>query len=134
MHRRLGFLENKRYVKKLGSTYKLGLKGTVLLLVVAPNILSQFPESFWQSDDPDVEFREPEYWPKNGKAFRESKLEIFRSNTIASKTFSFSAREILWALKINLDDIDTQELWDLLNNVLTKIHQKNKRKFRRIYQ
>lgn len=134
MNSRLHDLEKKKYVIKLGSVYKLGLKGTCALMLVAPDILSQFPESFWQDDaEPDIEFREPEYWPKNGKAFRESTVERFHYNTIASKTFSFAARETLWTLKINLDDIEPQQLWDLFNDILTKIYQKNKKKFRKIY-
>ncbi len=134
MNRRLHFLEQKKYVRKLGSTYKVGLKGTVLLLVVAPDILKQFPESFWQDDDPDVKFQEPEYWPKNAKTFREPRLAMFSSNTVASEIFAFAARKTMLALKINLDDIEPQELSDLLNDVLTKAYQKNKGKFRRILE
>jgi hypothetical protein len=114
MNRNLRFLEDKRYVQKLGSVYKLSGKAIVLLFAIDPKILKHFSPALL-NDVSDVDLEKPEWVTRvRSQELLEAMSKELDSNTIASDTMSFAARKILLAYKINMDEIDSQQLMELL--------------------
>lgn len=119
MNRRLHFLEGKQYVKKLGSIYKLCPKGMFLLLFIDPKILRHLSPNFLNDDSVDVDNVELPKWFEIGEtkkdAFFKDTIEGFDCNLVTADTFSFTAKKIVLAYKINMDDISSKDLIELLN-------------------
>jgi hypothetical protein len=121
MNRRLKFLEEKKYVKKLGSVYKLTGKGTILLFAIDPQVFSQVPASFFDDDDLGAEFDvAPNYVKQISKDHVLKSVNDLGSNSIKSETLSFIMRKAFLSFKINMDEIGSQELVELLGEKLSK--------------
>jgi hypothetical protein len=111
-YKRCRFLEEKDYVKKFGSLYKLSPKGAFLVLAVNPKILGSASRDFL---DDTNDLQKPEWLSGvNEEDTIKSFQDGFKSNPIGADVLSFAARKILLAYKINLDEISSKDLFSLL--------------------
>jgi len=123
-YRRCKFLEEKHYIKKFGSLYKLCGKGLFLVLAVDPKSLRNVKPAFLNDDAVDVDTLEkPEWMPREESqknALFDATVKEVSSDPLAADIFSFTARKILLNYKINMDEISSQQLFELLNEKISK--------------
>jgi hypothetical protein len=126
MNRRLSFLAQRKYVKKIGSLYTLTLKGAYLITSVEPKILAVMPEAALNQEVVDTEGLEPD-WNQVPTKVREllgpPSIETVKavgaqlaSNKLKNELHAITAKKILLSLKINLDEIEPKELFALLSS------------------
>jgi hypothetical protein len=116
MQRRLKFLLNKKYVKKLGSVYRLTAKGVFLLFVLDPSVAVDFTDSSVLEDLGDtLKYRQlvDDTAGKYSLEQRQVFLGTLKDKDMAAG-FSFMLKRKLFAWKINLDEIDSKELFNVL--------------------
>jgi hypothetical protein len=109
MYRSLRHLEKLKYVQKFGSLYKLTVKGILTLLILDSTIIGRASDSVWDIDmDVSANINKDNF--EGPKSWDITFLKKMFSDPEVAGAFSGFFRRKLFALKINLDDIDSQEL------------------------
>lgn len=126
IYKRMKWLEQKQYVKKVGSTYQITIKGFFLTLALDPRLLASLSISRLKAQSFDVSENSVE---QKNKLFEsvwgaQEKENIFTnvqgswapllSDPVLRKTMSYGLKQRFLALKINFDEVAPETLPELM--------------------
>lgn len=133
-YKRLKFLESKNYVRQLGSIYKLTSKGLCLVFCLDPGIVQLMPNSLFNETFQQINLEKKPTFLDEGD-LTQKEIESFKAafqNQIKNETLSFIIRRLLFAWKINLDEIGETELFRLIFTKIEREAKKQRRHIRKI--
>lgn len=133
MYKRLKFLQEKNYVRKLGSIHKLTGKGFFLMFGLDPGVVRSMPWSRFNETITEIEFEnKPGFLTERNLTQREIQvLKSSFSNQIRNDVLSYTISRIsrmLLAHKTNMDEISETELLRLILSKLEKEFKKRQKK------
>jgi hypothetical protein len=121
LNKRLRFLESKGYVEKLGSVYKATLKGITLIVGVEPNVITLIPENrLKETYNLQVLSQKPNILNHISTKVNINKFKDTYKDSFKNENFSLMFRRMLVGWKINMDEISSEELYDL---IITRVNK-----------
>lgn len=144
MNKRLNFLENKKYVHKIGSLYRLTAKGFFLMLALDPTIIASMSrtrlnESFGSDYIPEEHenfvIGHGKLFAHNGQILTEHEFENLKTilyplfqDPLQRKVLSYAVKQALISWKVNLDEMTDEEFMrTVVLNMKRKIEKLQKR-------
>jgi len=136
IYKRLKDLEEKGYVVKIGKNYHATVKAWFLLMFLNPKIIEILPMERFNTTIAELQFDKPteEFASSLFTENEPVKEEIIKTlqnlvkEPVAAKTWSDFFRNILWSWKINLDEIESKQLLELMFSQIKKLGEKIKNK------
>jgi len=130
IYRRLKFLLEKDYVKKLNSKYDWTLKGFLLVLATDPKFIQNLSPHRLNVDYPEVNVKDVTNikfgW--EDRNLSEKEVQVFKSmipkDKVGSEIWSYAIKRLIFGLKINMDEISTKELVKALFTKVQKMAKK----------
>ena len=134
IYKRLRFLKEKGYVTKTGRTYHATAKAWLLMMFVNPKIAEILPMEQFRRVIDELQFDKPmeDFTASFFSCFEpQETVNAFKNllkDEVATKTLSGFYRNLLWSWKINLDEIESKQLFELIFSHIKKLCERIKNK------
>lgn len=132
IYKRLKFLESKKYVRKLGKTYKITAKGFFLIFALEPEIVRLLPDTFFNEPVMNINLKIKPAWLEQ-RDLSQNEIESYKGifqDSFRNENLSIIIRRCLYSWKINMDEIDEAEFFRLIISKIQKDAKKRKAYFK----